>query len=309
MLTKDELHAELTRRVIEQLEQGISPWAKPWDANGFSPMNAVTRHRYTGVNSMWLSLVAEWKGYDSALWVTYKGAQELGGHVAKGQKSAEILKPTIYKQKFENGKWSNVAKNELVPASVRTRNQVFYAPIPVWNVAQCEGIEIPASLSTKREPVEVLPGVEEILKRYENAPSLFHKEGDRAFYNPASDSITLPSLEQFTSASAYAETIAHEIIHSTGHESRLNRWKEEEKFTRHGDVNYSKEELVAELGCVTLLHSVGVEVELDNHATYLAGWLRPLNKDPKFLVDALEKAGRAVERVLGKVEEKEEVTV
>jgi len=302
MLSKEELHEELTRRVIDQLEQGRAPWQKPWDASGLAPMNAVTRHQYTGVNLLWLSLVADSKGYDRALWVTYKGAQELGGHVRKGEHSSEVLKPVITKQKFVDGVWSAVTKNELVPAGVRVKDRVFFAPIPVWNVSQCDDIAIPAELSETREPVEVLPAVDDMISRYKDAPSIYNKEGDRAYYSPSADSITLPALNQFKSPLLYAETIAHEIIHSTGHESRLNRWKEE-GFSAHGDTNYSKEELVAEIGCVTILHTLGVDIEFENHATYIAGWLKPLKNDPKFLIDAISKADKAIERVLGKVKE------
>jgi antirestriction protein ArdC len=311
MLTKDELHAELTARVIAQLEQGRAPWLQPWDGAGFSPTNAVTKHRYTGVNALWLSLIAEFRGYERGLWVTYKGAQDLGGYVRKGEKSSEILKPTITRQKFVDGVWVKIAHGELVPSSIRTRKNVFYSPIPVWNIAQLGGeIQIPAEFLVSRAPVDVPEGVKVILDSYENAPSVFHKEmadGEAPHYSKLTDAITLPLLEQFKDGYLYAETIAHEIIHSTGHESRLNRWKDE-PFTFHGDTNYSKEELVAEIGAVTLLHQVGVEVTLDNHASYLAGWLRPLQDDPKFLVDAITKADKAVERVLGKVEVKEEVS-
>jgi len=310
MLSKDELHAELTARVIKQLQEGKSSWLKPWNGAGFSPTNAVTKHAYTGVNAMWLSLIGEERGYTRTLWVTYKGAQDLGGFVRKGERATDILKPTITKQKLIDGVWVNVGKGELVPSSIKTRNNVWFSSITVWNLDQCADVAIPAQFLTKREPVEVPVAVETILNKYQNAPSIFHKEmgeNESPHYSPFMDSITLPLVSQFKSGTQYAETMAHEVIHSTGHKSRADRWTAE-PFTSHGDSGYSKEELVAEIGGVTLLHQVGLDVDLDNHATYLAGWLRPLQDDPKFLVDAITKASKAVEIVLGKAEIKEEVS-
>jgi antirestriction protein ArdC len=172
----------------------------------------------------------------------------------------------------------------------------------VFNADQCEGITVPTI--EKREPVEVIPALDSILESYKNRPEIFYKEQDRAYYSPSADTITLPSLAQFESAQEHAYTLAHELIHSTGHESRCNRWsKEEEKPSRFGCESYAKEELVAEIGACLLLTMAGAEVNIKNSGAYIKSWLSALKDDRTLIFTAAAKASAGAGVILGEVKE------
>ena len=127
---------------------------------------------------------------------------------------------------------------------------------------------------------------------------LIHEEGDRAFYRPTTDSITLPLMAQFTATAEYYSTAFHELTHSTGHASRLNRL---EKVAFFGTEAYSKEELVAEIGASALVNHAGLETSrsLRNSVAYIQNWLSVLKNDKRFIVSAWGKAEKAVNLILG----------
>jgi antirestriction protein ArdC len=134
---------------------------------------------------------------------------------------------------------------------------------------------------------------------------MFYSEQGRAFYSPTEDSITLPSLHQFKSAEEHAYTFAHEMIHSTGHESRANRWKNaEDKPSRFGCESYAKEELIAEIGACMLLANAGVQFDIPNSAAYLRSWIKELQNDTSLIFKASAKAQAASAYIEGvKIEE------
>jgi antirestriction protein ArdC len=163
----------------------------------------------------------------------------------------------------------------------------------VFNVAQMEGIEIPEKFLLKTEPVAVLEGVEKALA-YAGGPTVRHALQDQAYYSAAKDEIVLPMLEQFQSPERYAGTALHEAIHSTGHEDRLDRGM----GNTFGCEAYAQEELVAEIGAAMLATRLGIEVEWDQAAAYLGSWLAKLKDDRKMLVQAAQKAQKAIDHVL-----------
>ena len=127
---------------------------------------------------------------------------------------------------------------------------------------------------------------------------LFHQEGDRAFYRPSTDEVVLPIRKQFTSTAEYYSTVFHELTHSTGHTSRLTRLSKQSFF---GTEDYSKEELVAEMGAATLVNHIGLETStsLRNSAAYIQNWLQVLHNDKRFIISAAGKAEKAVAMILG----------
>lgn len=287
-MSKPNVYEVVTDRIITAMENGIVPWRKPWTGAG-GPTSLSSGKPYRGINNLILSVVATSEGYELPLWGTYKQAQALGGNVRKGEKGTPVVL------------WKPVEKTN---DEGEEESFLIARYFTVFNVAQMDGIEIPAKFLTKREPVEVLEGVTQALA-YDGGPTVRHLRQDRAFYTPATDTITLPDLDQFRSPEAYAETALHEVIHSTGHKSRLDR-KIENTF---GCESYAKEELVAEIGAAMLATVLGIEVEYEQHAAYLSSWLKVLKEDRRMLVKAAQQAQKAVDRVSPAVEESKEEKV
>ena len=169
----------------------------------------------------------------------------------------------------------------------------------VFHLKQCEGLK---ARHTQPHPNTAAADLtaDTIIRDYtarENV-RLHHSEGDRAFYRPADDSITVPMLAQFSSTAEYYSTIFHEMTHSTGHSKRLNRI---EKTAFFGSEAYSKEELVAEIGAAALVNAAGLETpsSFRNNAAYIQNWLSVLRNDKRFIVSAAGKAEKAVKLILG----------
>ena len=169
----------------------------------------------------------------------------------------------------------------------------------VFHIDQCEGLK---ARHAEPLPQAVNPDqtAEAIIRNYLTASGvkLAHQEGNRAFYRPSTDSITLPLLTQFKATSEYYSTTFHEMVHSTGHKSRLDRL---EKTAFFGSEAYSKEELIAEIGAAALVNHVGLETasSFRNNAAYVQNWLQVLKNDKRFIVSAASKAEKAVGLILG----------
>src|SRR5262249_37938096 len=199
----ETVYQVITDRVIALLQQGTIPWQKPWQGAELAPQNLVSRKAYRGVNVFLLHAMS----YTSPYWLTFKQAQELGGHVRKGEKAC----PVVF------WKWLEVEREgerERVP---------FLRYYSVFNVAQCEGIEghVPSAPGSTREhsPVEA---AERIFQGMPKRPDVRHGLA-QAFYSPSGDYVGMPAPEQFRSGEDYYSVLFHELTHSTGHESRLAR--------------------------------------------------------------------------------------
>ena len=286
-MNKVELQEHITGLIIKELESGSVPWHKGWNSHGLMASNLISGKAYQGINALVLSIIGG--EYSSPYWLTYKQAQGLGGSVKLGEKGTHI---TYY---------SKVVKKDKDTGEIEGSFGLLKGYV-VFNADQCEGIKVPTI--EKREAVAVIPALDGILSSYKNRPEIFYKEQDRAFYSPSADTITLPSLAQFESAQEHAYTLAHELIHSTGHESRCNRWsKEEEKPSRFGCESYAKEELVAEIGACLLLTMAGVEVDIKNSGAYIKNWLSALRDDKTLIFTAAAKASAGAGIILGEVKE------
>jgi len=270
-------HEIIRQRIVAALERGTVPWRKPWNANGIGglPMNFATKKAYRGVNI--LLLLAE--GYASDAWLTYKQAQSIGAQVRKGEKSTPIF--------F----WSIVDEKK----SKDGKKHFFLKQHAVFNIAQCDGIEIPAA-----KPVpefSAIESCEHIVAGYDGPP-IVHG-GNRAAYSPTLDRIMMPEKASFHSTAEYYSTLFHELAHSTGHSSRLNR-KGIVDAISFGSHNYSEEELVAEFACAFLCGQAGIEDKtIDNSASYIKSWVKKFNDDPQVLMRAASAASKAADRILG----------
>ncbi|MCB0327786.1 MAG: DUF1738 domain-containing protein [Bdellovibrionales bacterium] len=284
MKNKQTVYEIITERIIDKLKEGVVPWHRPWKGGELGlPRNAATGRAYRGVN-VWL---LHCQGFDSNLWLTYKQIKKFpGAWTLCGEKAT----PVTYWNWYEKEDPENPDKKLKIPCLKYYR---------VWNVCQVGG------LPDKFESVEEeLPQVfnsienaENITNKYKDRP-LIKYDGRRAFYRPATDSITMPNKERFESSEEFYSTLFHELTHSTGHEQRLNR-KGISETHYFGDSVYSQEELVAEMGAAYLSGLAGIEeITLDNSASYINGWLRKLTNNPKWVVIAAAQAQKAVDYIL-----------
>ena len=271
-----DIYKEVTDRIKAQLENGIIPWQKPWIASG-NAISHVTGHSYSLLNQMLLGRPGEY--------VTFAQCQKEGGKVKKGEKSSMVVFWKFIEQEDEE-----THEKKQVP---------FLRYFNVFHIDQCEGLkakhqqELPNTANADEAADNI---ISDYLKR--EGVKLQHQEGDRAFYSPSSDSITLPLLAQFAETAEYYSTAFHELIHSTGHASRLNRL---EKIAFFGTEAYSKEEPIAEIGAAALVNTVGLETanSFRNSAAYVQNWLKVLSDDKRFIVSAAGKAEKAVTLILG----------
>jgi len=279
----------ITDRLLKEIEKGTLPWHKPWkSALGEEPANLVSKHAYRGINRFLLSHMA----YPRPYYVTYKQATDLGGSVKKGEHGTPVIfwKTGIYTQTEADGS-SHEEKSFLLR---------YYT---VFNVEQCDGIEGHLPIITTEpiiNPISPIESADRIVTHFNSRPTITHVRGDRAYYTPSRDTITLPETNQFQSQAEYYSTLFHEMTHSTGHSSRLNRPTLVEA-SYFGSHTYCKEELVAEMGAAFLCGEAGIENEaaLKNSASYLDGWRRKLKADSKVVIQAAAQAQKAADFILG----------
>lgn len=283
----------ITDRIVSLLEQGTVPWQQPWSeardekGNPVMAQNLVSRKPYRGVNAFLLSAM----GYQSPFWLTFKQAQDLGGHVRKGEKAC----PVVFWKWLETEELNENGKAKQVPM-LR-----YYS---AFNVAQCEDIpesKIPALSANTREH-EPVSEAERIVSAMPKRPEIKHG-GARACYWPSWDRVDMPERGTFGTVQDYYSVLFHELTHATGHESRLARKGvagTDGEWSAFGSTPYAKEELVAEMGAAFLCGHAGiVERTIDNSAAYLANWLERLRNDNRLVVTAAAQAQKAADFILG----------
>ena len=272
-----DIYAAVTDRIIAQMEQGVIPWQKPWVSNGKAVSHA-TGKPYSLLNQMLLGRPGEY--------LTFKQCQEAGGRIKKGEKSSMMV----------FWKWIEQEDEE----TGETKEVPFLRYYNVFHIDQCEGITAKYTTGAAfPDGASTVEHAQEIIYDYldRTGVKLSHTEGDRAFYRPSTDEIVLPIRKQFISTAEYYSTVFHELMHSTGHPTRLNRL---DKVASFGSEVYSKEELVAEIGAAALVNHVGLETStrLRNNAAHIQNWLSVLRGDKRFIVSAAGKAEKAVNLIL-----------
>ncbi len=276
----------ITDRIIKTLETGVIPWHKPWDSTRGMPRNFVTKKPYRGINVFLLSN----HSFKSPYWMTFNQISGLGGSVKTGSKATPVIFWKLLKQNDElinpEGEDKDTKGGNSIPL-LRYYN--------VFNIEQTNGISIP------EEPIRTFNPIEEcekIVSAMPNRPEIQHS-GNKAFYSPQKDFVNMPLQDSFYSREEYYSTIFHELTHSTGHKSRLSR-PGVTNFHQFGDTNYSKEELVAEMGAAFLCAISGIENRtVDNSAAYISSWMKQLQNDHKLLIHAAAQAQRAVDFIVG----------
>ena len=274
----------VTERILNQLKEGTIPWQKPWTGSQDGAYNYVSGKAYSVLNQMIL------KHEDAYL--TFKQIQDLGGKLKKGSKS-EIV--TFWKMlPIEEVNKDGEKVKRVIP---------FLRYYNVFWIGDTEGIERKDIQRIEHNPEEEAENIINLYMNIENHPSLQRdKTSNRAYYSPLQDKVVVPEIGQYEHVEEYYSTLFHELTHSTGAASRLNRIKI--GIAHFGNEEYSKEELVAEIGAATLVNMAGLETEksFNNSAAYIEGWSKALKDNVKMIVEASSKAAKAVNYILGKKE-------
>lgn len=277
-----DIYARVTQLIIDKLEQNVIPWHKPW-GDGVPPCNYVSKRPYSGINSLLLSC----QDFPNSYFVTIHQANELGGRVRKGAKGNLVVFAKTNQGEDEAG--------EITLTKVLRHYHVF-------NVADIEGVEF--DLNKPTFAIQPDPNAESLISAMPSTPTIV-VQGHRACYNPVTDTVKMPPIADFYTKEDYYCTLFHELIHSTGHHTRLSRPTITGEI-RFGSKDYSLEELVAEIGSCYLLKKSGLDTSntslLDNSVAYIKGWLSVLKNDKRFIMDAASKAQKAADYILGVTE-------
>ena len=270
-----DIHAEITNQILAAMEQARTTGRRLWDSQPSLPMNLATGKPYSGVNVLILWAAGLSHGYTSPYWLTYKQAADMGGQVKKGEHGTRCV---FYKP------WESTDTNKDTGETETTKGAILKA-FTAFNLDQIDGIQAPA-----KEDRPAFTAIEDAERILQASPAVIHIGGTQACYIPGRDEIHLPSREAFINPEAFYSTAMHEMAHSTGHKSRLDR----DFSGRFGTEAYAFEELIAEIGSAFLNADLGIlGATLPDHADYLANWIRILKGDKKAITTAAAQASKA----------------
>lgn len=288
-IKRQDIYTRVTSHIVEELERGVRPWMKPWNAeHAAGRITRPLRHNgapYQGINVLMLWASAEMAGFNCPYWLTFRQAKELGGFVRKGEHGS----PVVYASTFK--------PSETTEEGAEVEAEIpFLKEYTVFNACQVEGL--PQHYYQLAEPPK------EMLERITHAEAFFaatgaeiRSGGNQAYYAIGPDYVQMPHFESFRDAESHAATLAHELTHWTRHPSRLDRDLGRKRF---GDAGYAMEELVAELGAAFLCADLRITPEVrDDHASYIQCWLEVLKNDKRAIFSAASHASKAVDYLHG----------
>lgn len=290
MSKTSQIYQKVTENILGKLETAGS-WQKLWQAP--TPIS-LNNHIYTGINFLLLSSDA----YETPVYGTFNQIRANGGQVKKGEKSTIIV--------F----WDKLVDKD--PDSDLKDVKFFLKYYNVFNIEQAEfddlgkqKIETLKARSGEYRKHQKSMSAEELIACIPDKPSIVHDKSDRSYYSRFNDRIVIPSMNCFHTSSEYYATLFHELVHSTGHKNRLNRFEMYKDFEDSHMQQYSKEELVAELGASFLSAVAGLDHDIRNSAAYIAGWSKKLADQHTWLVWAAKKAEQASDYLLQVTKEQE----
>ncbi len=276
---KKDVYQTVTDNIVAMLERGVKPWAPQWSKSADGLLSLPLRssgETYRGLNLMLLWGSAEANGFRAATWMTFNQAKALGGCVRKGSKGTQVVYWGRFDPKGADGEETD------------DKGVLFAKSYTVFNVEQIDGLP-----DRYFETVAPMPEVERIARAeawVAGTGAEVRHGGNRAYFSPAHDFVQMPPAGAFVDVQAYYGTLAHELTHWSGHEARLSRTFGK-KF---GDQAYAFEELVAELGAAFASARLGIASEpREDHASYLASWLKVLRQDKRAIFTAASKAQAA----------------
>jgi antirestriction protein ArdC len=288
MSEKQDVYSRVTNKIIADLERGNLTWLQPWQSGHAAgeiskPLRAIGKP-YQGINVLMLWASALEQGFDCPIWLTYKQAAELGGQVRKGEKGSLV----VYADRFTRTEAND--KGEDVETSIP-----FMKGYTVFNAQQIDNL--PAHFTARTEPQHGQPveHIEQAERFFTATGANIQHGGNRAYYSPDRDMVQMPEIQSFQDAEGYYATLAHEMTHWTRHPSRLDRDLGRKRFA---DAGYAMEELVAEIGAAFLCADLGITPETrEDHAAYVASWLKVLKDDKRAIFTAASHAQRAVDHL------------
>lgn len=287
---RKDIYQRVTDSIVAELEKGVRPWLKPWNAEHAA--GRITRPLrangipYRGINILMLWASATARGYAAPLWLTYKQAQELGAQVRKGEKGSLVV--------YAN----TIARTEQDEATGEDweREIPFMKGYTVFNAEQVEGL--PAHFYAVQTPaLDPVQRIETAEAFFAATGATIREGGDRACYRQADDTVQMPPFVAFEEPEGYYATLAHELCHWTKHPRRLDRDFGRKRF---GDEGYAMEELVAELGAAFVCADLQLTPQpREEHASYIASWLKALKDDKRAIFAAAAHAQRAADYLAG----------
>lgn len=302
----------ITNLVIELIDKSDLPvWQKPWAVNQLGernfPMNFDTKRAYSGVNNFLLTMLMDIRKHQCPYFLTFKQLEALKGKIRKGAKAYPICFYTSDLYRNQQGKTIQKSVWEKLPESQQKEYEPSFT-LKYYNAFNAEDIEgisfgtdwMPRELPQK----EQIESCENIVWSMKNRPEIYNNGGDTAAYYPLLDIIKMPLFNYFQKEQFYYSTLFHELVHSTGSPTRLER-EEKKKRKSWGDSFYAYEELIAEMGACYLCGEAGIlYYNLKNSAAYIKSWKAGvknyLAEDPKFFFRACADAQRAADYILGK---------
>jgi antirestriction protein ArdC len=280
-----DIYTRVTASIIAELEKGVRPWHKPWNAEHAA--GRITRplrfngQPYKGVNVLMLWMAAELQGFAAPIWMTFNQAREMGGHVRKGAKGSLV----VYADRLH--------KTETGDDGEEVERDIYFMKgYTVFNVDQIEGLpeHYYATAAPQLDPVQRIEAADLF---FANTGADIRHGGNAAYYAAEADYVQMPPFVAFKDAESYCATLAHELTHWTKHPKRLDREFGRKKF---GDEGYAREELVAEIGAAFLCCDLGLAAEpREDHASYLDHWLKVLKEDKRAIFQAAAHAQKAAD--------------
>ncbi len=283
MLNK-KIAERITNIFIKALKENRIPWKKSW--RSFNPQNFVTKKEYKGINKLLLSSL----GFNAPYFLTFNQIKKLGGYLKKGSKGIPVVFWTVKEKEIKK---IDSETQEEITKKIKYPILRYYT---VFNIEQTEGIkyELP-----EKKNINPIKEAEIIISNYKDKPEIKEILSNKAYYSPYLDTIIVPLKKQFNNIHEFYSTLFHELVHSTGHEKRLNR-TELTKVTAFGTENYSKEELIAEIGAAFLCGYINIEQKtIKNQKAYIQSWITKLQNNPYWIIQASNKAQKAVDYILG----------
>jgi antirestriction protein ArdC len=285
-IERQDIYTRITTQIVSHLEQGVRPWVRPWNAeHATGRITRPLRHNgkpYSGINvlSLWASAMAQ--NFAAPIWMTFKQALELDAHIRKGEKGSLVVYADSIKRKETDEKTGDEIDREIP----------FLKGYTVFNVEQIEGLPEVYYAKAART-LDPVTRIERAEKFFAALKATIRHGGNRAFYSIAADVIEMPPFESFQDSNSYYATLAHECTHWTGSKTRLDRDFGGHRF---GSEGYAVEELVAELGAAFLCADLELALEpREDHASYIATWLKVLAADNRAVFTAAAHAQRAAE--------------
>lgn len=306
-LTQSQIIESINDKIIQGLQDKGLKWFKPFkDAvtNSFFALSAYGKP-YSGWNQLILSATAQANGWVNK-WYTFAHIQKCGGLINKGEKATPIYLWQINYKVEVGGKIKYYPSLNAIPEGQREQAEksFFLKTWLVWSISQTNlPHDTPNIEGEEPKELGVHLEAEAILTAWGKEVKLVHSQQGRAYYSPSLDQIHMPNKtdKQWQCEGDYYKVFFHEAIHSTGHESRLKRL---DKMASFGSEEYSKEELVAEIGALYLEAMSGIETMIDdfkNSQAYINGWIKAIRDDKNLVMQSSKKAGEAVELILSKV--------